>query len=79
MPKRHMSEYHLIDIVSGESHGGFVSLEAARSGAREAGLLAWQIFHHNARVEQHDPDGLAAGGIVNDGAHGKERPPNGGG
>ena len=33
MPKRHTvkpDEYHLIDIVTGESHGGFISLEAAR-------------------------------------------------
>jgi hypothetical protein len=67
MPKRNSvkpDEYHLIDIVSGESHGGFFSLDAARIGAREAGLLAWQIFHRNDRVEQHDPDSLASGGIL---------------
>ena len=60
MPKRHTvkpDEYHLIDIVTGESHGGFISLEAARIDAREAGLVAWQIFHRNDRVEHHDPDG----------------------
>ena len=64
MPKRHLvkpDEYHLIDIITGESHGGFVSLDAARISAREAGLLAWQIFHGNDRVEHHDPDGHAAG------------------
>ena len=64
MPKRHTvkaDEYHLIDIVTGESHGEFISLEAARTGAREADLRSWQIFHGNDRVEHHDPDGLASG------------------
>jgi hypothetical protein len=64
MPKRHTvkaDEYHLIDIVTGESHGGFISLEAARIAALEASLLAWQIFHGNDRVEHHDPDGLTPG------------------
>jgi len=67
MPRRSTlrpDEYHLVDIVSGESHGGFVSLEAARISAREAGLLAWQIFHGNDRVENHDPDGVAVGGVI---------------
>ena len=55
-------EYHLINIITGESHGGFVSLYGARLDAREAALLAWQIFHGNNRVEHHDPDGIAGGG-----------------
>ena len=62
MPKRltvRPDEYHLLDIVTGESHGGFVSLEAARLEARELGLAAWDIFHGNLRVERHDPDGVA--------------------
>ena len=63
MPKRDSTteEYHLIDILTGESHGGFVSLYGAREGAHEAILLAWQIFHGNNRVEHHDPDSLAPG------------------
>jgi hypothetical protein len=52
-----IDEYHLIDLRTGVSHGGFVSLEAARFVAREHGLRAWQIFHGNRRVEHHDPDG----------------------
>jgi hypothetical protein len=59
MPNRHsVDEYHLIDIATGESHGGFVSLDAARLEARHLGLRAWQIFHGNDRVEHHNPDGL---------------------
>ena len=37
MPKRHIvkpDEYHLIDIVTGESHGGFVSLDGSRRRSR---------------------------------------------
>ena len=59
MPKRHTvkpDEYHLIDLATGESHGGFISLEAARMAAREAGLSAWQIFLGNKRLEHHDPN-----------------------
>ena len=48
-------EYHLIDLV-GISHGGFVSLAAARQFARQDGLSAWDIFHGNDRIEYHDPD-----------------------
>ena len=48
-------EYHLIDLV-GISHGGFVSLAAARQFARQEGLPAWDIFHGNDRIEYHDPD-----------------------
>ena len=63
MPKRHTvkpNEYHLIDIGTGESHGGFISLEAARLGAMERGLRSWQIFRGNLRLEHHDPDGVGA-------------------
>lgn len=52
-------DYHLIDIITGESHGGFRSLEAARGKARAISLTAWQIYHGDTRVEHHDPDGLA--------------------
>ena len=58
MPKRGTvkpDEYHLLDIVTGESHGGFLSLEAAREAAREEGIAAWQIFKGNDRIEHHDP------------------------
>jgi hypothetical protein len=49
------SEYHLIDLTTGASHGGFASLTGARQHARENGLPAWDIFHGNVRVEYHDP------------------------
>jgi len=49
-------EYHLIDLYSGESKGGFESLEAARRYAREEGLTAWQIWRNNIRIEHHDPN-----------------------
>jgi hypothetical protein len=49
------SAYHLIDLTAGLSHGGFDSLAGARQRAREKGLLAWDIFHGNVRVEYHDP------------------------
>ena len=48
-------EYHLIDLATGLSHGGFQSLEAARQHAREEDLIAWDIFHGNLHVERHDP------------------------
>ena len=48
-------EYHLIDLSTGLSHGGFESLEAARHYAREEGMPAWEIFRGNVRVERHDP------------------------
>jgi hypothetical protein len=48
-------EYHLIDLTDGLSHGGFASLEVAREYARQEGMLAWEIFHGNVRVEHHDP------------------------
>ena len=48
-------EYHLLDLGTGVSHGGFASLEAARITAREHGLASWQIFHGDTRVEHHDP------------------------
>jgi hypothetical protein len=49
------SEYHLIDLTTGASHGGFESLTGARQHARDEGLPAWDIFHGNVRVEYHDP------------------------
>jgi hypothetical protein len=49
------AEYHLIDLATGLSHGGFRSLEAARQYAREEALVAWDIFCGNMRVERHDP------------------------
>ena len=49
------SEYHLIDLTTGVSHGGFETLTGARQSAREKGLSAWDIFHGNVRVEYHDP------------------------
>jgi hypothetical protein len=49
------SEYHLIDLNTGVSHGGFETLFGARQCAREKTLPAWDIFHGNLRVEYHDP------------------------
>jgi hypothetical protein len=49
------TEYHLIDLATGLSHGGLQSLEAARQYAREEGLIAWDVFHGNLHVERHDP------------------------
>jgi len=37
------AEYHLIDLATGVSYGGFRSLEAARHYAREECLIAWEI------------------------------------
>ena len=48
------SEYHLIDLTTGVSHGGFEALSGARQFAHER-LWAWDIFHGNLRVEYHDP------------------------
>jgi hypothetical protein len=49
------SEYHLIDLSTGASHGGFETLTGARQYAGDKSLLAWDIFHGNVRVEYHDP------------------------
>ena len=49
------SEYHLIDLATGVSHGGFDTPAGARQSAREEGLSAWDIFHGDVRVEYHDP------------------------
>ena len=38
---RKTSEYHLIDLATGLSHGGFASLAGARQCAREKDLPAW--------------------------------------
>jgi hypothetical protein len=51
----HIPDYHLIDLLTGTSHGGYASLEAARAMARHLGLTAWDIWHRNVRVELHDP------------------------
>jgi hypothetical protein len=48
------AEYHLIDLATGLSHGGFRSLEAARQYAREEDLIAWDIFRGDLPVERHD-------------------------
>lgn len=50
-----MNEYHVIDLMTGVSHGGFVSLDAAREYTRQEYLEAWDIFNGNIRVEYHDP------------------------
>jgi hypothetical protein len=48
-------EYHLVDLLTGESLGGFETLSAAREEARVAGLASWDIFQANVRIERHDP------------------------
>ena len=42
-----ISEYHLIDLATGVSHGGFEALSGARQFAHEKRLPAWDIFHGN--------------------------------
>lgn len=49
------ADYHLIDLVSAVSRGGFRSLGAARAAARDRGLVAWQIYRGDRRIEHHDP------------------------
>ena len=53
-PPVQASEYHLINLATGASHGGFEALSGARQFAHER-LWAWDIFHGNLRVEYHDP------------------------
>jgi hypothetical protein len=48
-------EYHLVDLLTGESFGGFASSAGARDEARAAGLMRWDIFRGNVRIERHDP------------------------
>jgi hypothetical protein len=48
-------KYHLIDLATGLSCGGFKSLAAARQYAREESMIAWDVFHGNIHVERHDP------------------------
>jgi hypothetical protein len=48
-------EYHLVDLLTGESFGGFASMAGARDEARAAGLMRWDIFRGNVRIERHDP------------------------
>jgi hypothetical protein len=52
------NEYHLIDLATGQSHGGFKSLEAARQYAREENLRAWDIFKGSQLIERHDPESI---------------------
>jgi len=54
MPKS-PKEYHLVDLLTGESLGGFASLAGAREEARTAGLMRWDIFRGDVRIERHDP------------------------
>jgi hypothetical protein len=54
MPKS-PKEYHLVDLLTGESLGGFASLAGARDEARAAGLMRWDIFRGDVRIERHDP------------------------
>src|SRR5947199_2251694 len=54
-PALELAGYHLIDLATGFSHGGFKSLAAARQYAREEAIPAWQVFRGNVRIEQHDP------------------------
>jgi hypothetical protein len=56
-PPVQASEYHLINLATGVSHGGFETLSGARQRAREEGLAAWDIFNGNVRIEYHDPRG----------------------
>jgi hypothetical protein len=56
MPKS-PKEYHLVDLLTGESLGGFASLAGARDEARASGLMRWDIFCGNVRIERHDPGG----------------------
>lgn len=50
-----LKEYHLVDLLTGESFGGFASLAGARDEARGSGLMRWDIFCGNVRIERHDP------------------------
>jgi hypothetical protein len=49
------NEYHLVDLLTGESLGGFTTLAAARDEARASGLTRWDIFRGNLHIERHDP------------------------
>lgn len=55
MPRKPPTEYHVIELYSGISHGGFADLLAARTYAHDQNLAGWDIFHGNNRIEQHDP------------------------
>jgi hypothetical protein len=50
-------EYHLISLVDGLSHGGFISLAGAREYAREKSIESWEIYRGNKLVERHSPIG----------------------
>jgi hypothetical protein len=41
---RTFKEYHLVDLLTGESLGGFTTLAGAREEARASGLTSWDIF-----------------------------------
>ncbi len=49
------AEYQLIDVCQALSLGGFDTLDDARAAARLEGLEAWEIWHGNRRIEQHEP------------------------
>jgi hypothetical protein len=55
MPHRKPKEYQLVCLITGESHGGYDSLEDARAAAHLAGLASWDILRGNERIEHHDP------------------------
>lgn len=46
-------EYHLVDLETGASLGGFATLQGART--RTVTLQRWQIFHRGKLVENHVP------------------------
>jgi hypothetical protein len=48
-------EYHLIDVTTAESKGGFRSLEGAREYAREEALAAWCVYKGDDLIERHEP------------------------
>jgi hypothetical protein len=59
------TEYHLIDLWTGVSLGGYISIPACRKEAFVLGLRAWDIWRHDYvgnrvvrsnRVEYHDPE-----------------------
>jgi hypothetical protein len=52
-------EYHLISLLDGQSHGGFISLSGARQYAREENIENWEIYRGNRLVERHCPSGLS--------------------
>jgi len=43
-------EYHLVDLLTGESLGGFVTLSAAREEARAAGRASSDFFRPTSEL-----------------------------